>query len=60
MRGSHKKLKDILLNQNYENIVIHFGFRKTLKTIVKHSPSSKLFIFVHGVEALAGTDVFYL
>jgi len=51
--GNYDKLTELLKNNTFSKILIHFGFKKAIQTIVKSSPNSKLLIWVHGVEALA-------
>ncbi len=52
LQGDYNKLTLLLKKHFFSKIIIHFGFKKTLQTVVKTSPDSKLLIWVHGVEAL--------
>lgn len=52
VRGNYDRLIELLKNHVFEKILIHFGFKKIIKTVVKYSPDSKLLIWVHGTEAL--------
>lgn len=50
--GGYEELTKILSENSYEKVLIHFGFKKIVKTVIKASPKSKLVIWVHGTEAL--------
>ncbi|MDD4083630.1 MAG: glycosyltransferase family 4 protein [Sphaerochaetaceae bacterium] len=60
IEGNYKKLQKILKTNSFPKILVHFGFKKILKTIYKNSPRSKLFIWVHGVEALGWYRRFFI
>lgn len=50
--GNYKDLEKFLENNKYDKILIHFAWAKILKTVIKKSKTTKLIIWVHGVEAL--------
>ena len=50
--GNHETLKKFLEKKKYDKILIHFAWRKILKTVIENDQKAKLIIWVHGVEAL--------
>ena len=52
IEGNYNKLSTLLKKEKFSKILIHFGFKKTIQTVIRNSPQSKLIIWVHGVEAL--------
>ena len=51
-KGSYKELENFLEKNEFSKILVHFGWRKTINTIIKKVPNVKLLVWVHGVEAL--------
>ena len=52
IEGNYNKLSTLLKKEKFSKILIHFGLKKTIQTVIRNSPKSKLIIWVHGVEAL--------
>ena len=50
--GNYESLKKFLDKNKYDRILIHFAWRKILKTVISAKQTAKLIIWVHGVEAL--------
>lgn len=50
--GTVEDLKLFLQKNNFDKILIHFAWEKTVKAILKVCPRTKLIVWVHGVEAL--------
>ncbi len=50
--GNNKKLAKMLNENTFEKILVHFGWKKIMNTILKSSPDTPIIIWVHGVEAL--------
>ncbi len=52
VEGTLKDLSCYLKESKFDKILIHFAWEKTVKTILKFCPNTKLIVWVHGVEAL--------
>lgn len=52
IEGNYESLTKHLKEKKYDKILIHFAWKKTIKTILKVCPTTPLIIWVHGVEAL--------
>ena len=50
--GCSKEFADFIKKNKYDKILVHFGYKKILKPIVKYCPNTPLIIWVHGAEAL--------
>lgn len=51
--GYKKDLENLLMNQKYEKIFIHFGWKEIMQIVLKKAPSTNIILWVHGVEALS-------
>lgn len=52
IEGGYERLATLLRKENFSKVLIHFGFKKIIQTVINNSPKSQLIIWVHGVEAL--------
>lgn len=50
--GDHKCLEKYLKENDFSKVLIHFGWKKTIETILKVNKKMPLIIWVHGTEAL--------
>ncbi len=50
--GGYEDLKEILKKYNYKKVLVHFAWKKTMKTIFESVPNKNIIVWVHGVEAL--------
>lgn len=51
-KGNYEVLKEFLLKYKFRKILIHFGYKKMVKTIIENAKNTPLLMWVHGVEAL--------
>lgn len=50
--GNHTRLKNKIIRTNWDKILIHFAYKKFMKTILEYRKDIKLIIWIHGVEGL--------
>lgn len=50
--GNLNNLEEFLKNNKFSKVLIHFGFKDTINTILKVDKNMPLIIWVHGTEAL--------
>ena len=50
--GNHKCLEEFLRKNNFSKVLIHFGWKNTIDTILNVNKDIPLIIWVHGTEAL--------
>lgn len=50
--GNYIDLEDEIKNNNYDKILVHFGWKKIINAILKVNSNAKIVMWVHGVEAL--------
>lgn len=50
--GCPKEFANFIKENKYDKILVHFGYKKILRPIVKYCPNTPLIIWVHGAEAL--------
>ncbi|MDD4036129.1 MAG: glycosyltransferase family 4 protein [Bacilli bacterium] len=52
-QGSYDELANVLKENEYTKILVHFGWQKIMTTIIKNvTPCTPIIVWVHGVEAL--------
>ena len=52
IKGGKKEYIELLKQNKYEKILVHFGFAKIIKPLIKYTSDTPLIIWVHGTEAL--------
>lgn len=53
IQGNYNELANLLKNNQYDKILVHFGWKKMMQTIINNKKeNTKIILWIHGVEAL--------